>query len=335
MPTFLSTPVAITVSGLPATTWTSVDISSIVPAGTTAVMCSVRNGTGWTEYVLARATGETYNFAFSIYDGGGIHDYTQSQTIAQVSASRTIDIYVGVPSTASFIIYGYFTNKELAIQTPFSVVNLSTFGASGASWNTVDLSSYVSAYCGGKKAYGVIVLPMDNSYYGGSLMGIRPTGNTLNIYESAANSMKGWMAAPFTPGNGYKVDLYSTYVGSPFMIIGFLLQDSLVIYNSSIPLNVTTTAVFQDVSTLPVGALAGLYTVTPSISVPSHAFAPSGGSAIDIYAGSYNGYLVGAVPCGSNQKVSIKCANTTQIFNEVGYWRTPPSAGQLFFGANY
>ena len=322
MPTFIN---EVSLTFTSNFTWQTVDLSAQVPVNAAAVFVKLKNNAHYSYTVLCRSGSSTQTFSTQGGHGGSLRDYVFSYQVVKLSASRTIEVLAESGAGGQVVLYGYLTSDEIAATDTMSSFTVPTTG-----WNTVDLTSYIP---GGIKAYSVIIQCMGTPDLG-SGYAFSPIGGTYGT--SYCGGSQAYCGTSVMTLSNNQLQVYSgNHSYSLFYIVGFIKKDIVTCYSSPIDKSSLCGVypTYNDISTLPTGAIAGIYNNSGDTAYQTCGIKAKGSSPVLAAGGEdYGGHACPAIPTGTANVVQGS-KNYGKIL-EIGYWHKP-SSNQLFSGVHF
>ena len=307
-----------------ANTWEDVDLSSFVPEDAEVVFLIGRNSTGNTRRFQVRCNGSTQSFASGDW---GLNDGGMVWQAIKVDVNKTIEVYRN-SGLVTLYIFGYLKKSEISATTNMPFVAPTTL----STWEEIDLSSHIPSGTG--KVYGALIHPVNNSGQASTtIWGVRNTDSTNEILQSQTGSYGGLCVVKFPP-DGNTAEFYLATLEMKFYIVGFLKQDIVEFHDEAIDVTPTATNLtFEDTSTLPSNAIAGIY---ETISTGRYTYNMKGKDATIVHPTGYvyRHIAQGVVQAGTDKIVQMARGNVSVQMYELGYWK-PASGNALFFGTNF
>lgn len=354
--------------------WT-VDLSSYLPDDAEVVFLKFANGYTYHEAIWARAPGSTDAITtINQSEGDLFEDGCWSWECCKVIDGK-IELACSQPLYSQVFLFGYLSNKEIVAPTniaaswfkiptissptitiyPNVIVSGAPSGGTppaSSAWQTINLSSLISAAGITQKVYAVLITTIEGiGTSGTATYGIRPVGSTSDIVRGGSNAVNGLAVCTLNASNQLQV-CCTDATNVKFYVRGFIVQDVVKMYSA--PVNIIPSSwgpTFTDLSTLPVGAVGGIYTICsksvtawgkpynlngrgltlPATENPYPSINRGHGSG-----GAWGNVDVAYVPVGSNRIVQSAIKQSNQGVYELGYWTSAPvTTGTLFNAVNF
>lgn len=284
--------------GSGSTSWTDVDLSGVVPAGTTGVMlrCVVSNGS--TTSICIRSKGSSQNYIEYLLNGSQTFLYVKLDSNGVFQHKNNIN-------TSEIFLHGYFDSSAV-----FFTDLIDKTSGSLNSWTDIDISSHT----GLDTAIGAIfhITDINNN---STQMGLRKKGSTDDI---TVLSYYYYNKAGFMTGLDGSETCQKWFNDSDQLIylVGYI-KSGAVFHTNAISRLPGTAGSYQDLTALPGGATAGIYTAGTNALIQSFGMR-SKGDTQDFYA-DITGTII--TNCDVNRVCQAKTesiATGTKLY-EIGY----------------
>lgn len=276
--------------------FTDVDVSAYIPAGSVGVILHVDNPGNY-----------------------GVRKNGSTDNRAAVGTSSNCWVFVGVDSSLIFEInraggnvylLGYFAADEAAFFTNATDKSTGTTG----SWVDVD----ISADTGADTALLALIETYNTNGASGNSCGYRKNGSTDNRTTlDGTNDDHAWCFAGCDGSEIFEQQISSTNIDT--YLTGYMTARVTSNTNGTDRTSGGTNGVYNDLTALPAGAIAGLYEGSTAIT-RSIAYRENGAPE-DLY-GSHRG-IFAIVKCDASRIIEAKVSGAASTF-ELGYLTAIP-----------
>lgn len=326
MPGFLSSPSAISTSGWAVNTWETVNLTGVVPSGSTgAILLITTNTTNSTATVGVRKSGvaspDVWAQSGNSISGDSVAGGFGGRYMhAPLNSSLQFDIYTSAFVNITFQVVGYWSSSEATFYD--NAINAGSPGSSAYN------SPAINATTLGVPSSALGVFVAFNSTSGGQC-GVRPMGSS-DAYYAGASQLLGQYGHVLTAlGTGAGAGQFQTRTAAgagTVYIMGYINSGTNFVWNSS-AINVTPgTAGSLQALTQESNATAYLYMLSGPGTNACASAVIEGTATTGIPASIPGIGMAGQYLCGANSQANLSTLTGMTLY-ELGYFYSSGGGG--------